>query len=123
MTRVGPSRAPVAGLNIQRLALVLALTGLVAVVAVVLGNTLAYLSLRDRYERAEIEARWHPQWGDRIQELVFIGIDMDEVQIYDSLQQCLLTDAEMRLGPAQWRNFADPFPIWNKTVEEVLSES
>ena len=35
----------------------------------------------------------------------------------------VLTDAEMRLGPAQWRNFADPFPIWNKTVEEVLSES
>ncbi len=55
--------------------------------------------------------------------LVFIGIDMDDVRLYDSLQQCLLTDAEMRLGPAQWRNFADPFPIWNKTVEEVLSQS
>jgi G3E family GTPase len=73
--------------------------------------------------REQINKRWHPEVGDCRQELVFIGIDMDEVQIYDSLQQCLLTDAEMRLGPAQWRNFADPFPIWNKTVEEVLSQS
>ncbi len=71
--------------------------------------------------RQQITSRWNDQVGDCRQELVFIGIGIDEVAIYDSLQSCLLTDEEMALGPYQWSQFSDPFPKWNRTLDEVLS--
>ncbi|CAL1125003.1 unnamed protein product [Cladocopium goreaui] len=48
--------------------------------------------------QSDLERKWHPEVGDCRQELVFIGIGMDEIAIYDSLQKCLLTDAEMSQG-------------------------
>jgi G3E family GTPase len=55
---------------------------------------------------------WHPQWGDRQQLLVLIGIGMDESLLRARLDACLLTDAEMRAGPNGWRQLPDPFPHW-----------
>ena len=63
--------------------------------------------------RQAIANNWHPEVGDCRQELVFIGIGMDEIGLYDSLQQCLLSDAEMAAGPAAWQAFSDPFPAWS----------
>ena len=63
--------------------------------------------------RAEIEQRWQPDVGDCRQEMVFIGIGMDEIAIYDSLQECLLTDEEFELGIDHWLELPDPFPKWN----------
>ena len=60
----------------------------------------------------QIEKRWHPEVGDCRQELVFIGIGMDEIELYDSLQECLLTDEEMAQGINEWKVFPDPFPNW-----------
>ncbi len=71
--------------------------------------------------REQIASRWNNDVGDCRQELVFIGIGIDEIAIYDSLQECLLTDEEMALGPENWNRFPDPFPAWNRTVEEVLA--
>lgn len=71
--------------------------------------------------QVEIEQKWHPEVGDCRQELVFIGIGMDEIAIYDSLQECLLTDDELAAGIEAWTHLADPFPRWNVTVEEALS--
>ncbi len=71
--------------------------------------------------QAEIEQKWHPEVGDCRQELVFIGIGMDEIAIYDSLQECLLTDDDHAAGIEAWKNFPDPFPPWNLEVEEALS--
>lgn len=71
--------------------------------------------------QAEIEQRWHKEVGDCRQELVFIGIGIDEVRIYDSLQECLLTDEEMALGIEAWQALDDPFPAWNAKLEEVLA--
>jgi G3E family GTPase len=69
----------------------------------------------------QIERVWNPEVGDCRQELVFIGIDMDELGIYDSLQQCLLTDQELALGPESWASFSDPFPKWNYNVADLLA--
>ena len=71
--------------------------------------------------QAEVEQKWHPEVGDCRQELVFIGIGMDEIAIYDSLQECLLTDDEMAAGIEAWKQFPDPFPPWNLNVEEALA--
>jgi len=71
--------------------------------------------------RTEIENRWNTEVGDCRQELVFIGIGMDEIALYDSLQSCLLTDEEMQAGPARWAEYPDPFPRWNRSVDDVLA--
>ena len=71
--------------------------------------------------RQAIETKWYPGVGDCRQELVFIGIGMDEIDLYDSLQACLLTDEEMASGPVGWQDIADPFPLWNRSVEDLLN--
>lgn len=71
--------------------------------------------------REGIEKVWNSEVGDCRQELVFIGIEMDELEIYDSLQECLLTDTELALGPAAWATMVDPFPKWNRTVDDLLA--
>jgi G3E family GTPase len=62
--------------------------------------------------RDMIEKEWLAPWGDRRQELVFIGIGLDEAAIRRSLDECLLSNDEMAQGPAAWRKFPDPFPAW-----------
>ena len=56
---------------------------------------------------------WDPDVGDCRQELVFIGIDMDEAAIRESLEACLLTSEESAEGPFEWLKFTDPFPRWD----------
>jgi len=60
-------------------------------------------------------------FGDRRQELVLIGIEMNQEAITASLDQCLLTDAEMALGQEKWASFVDPFPEW-RTAAEMKDE-
>ncbi len=54
-------------------------------------------------------------------DMACIGIGMDELAIYDSLQECLLTDEEMALGIQAWMQFRDPFPAWSISVDEALA--
>lgn len=60
----------------------------------------------------EIARLWKKPWGDRRQELVIIGQDLDEAGMTRRLDACLLTDAEMEQGPGAWRGYPDPFLEW-----------
>jgi G3E family GTPase len=42
----------------------------------------------------EVEKRWDKKYGDRYNELVIIGQDMDKAAIYQSLEACLCNGAE-----------------------------
>jgi G3E family GTPase len=59
---------------------------------------------------AEIKARMVHQYGDRQQELVFIGQNLDQAHVTRLLTECLLTDEEYELGPFSWEHFEDPMP-------------
>lgn len=69
----------------------------------------------DRDYLKQIDARWQAPFGDRRQELVFIGTDMDEAWIRHQLDACLLNDAEMAAGPDAWAALPDPFDRWIET--------
>lgn len=67
---------------------------------------------QDEESLAFIARHWREGIGDARQELVFIGIEMDEDQVRNALDHALLTSAEMAAGPAHWKQLSDPLPEW-----------
>jgi G3E family GTPase len=64
-------------------------------------------------EQAEqIQEDWQEPWGDRRQEIAFIGVELDESVIRAKLDSALLTEQELAGGPGQWAMLIDPFPDW-----------
>ncbi|MBB5393347.1 MULTISPECIES: zinc metallochaperone GTPase ZigA [unclassified Herbaspirillum] len=59
-----------------------------------------------------IMAQWDENVGDARQELVLIGMALDQAMLRARLDACLLDDAEMAQGPLGWARMADPFPLW-----------
>ena len=73
---------------------------------------------------AEIDARMvDDQYGDRQQELVFIGQNLDQAHVTRVLNKCQLTDEEYALGPASWEHFQDPMPPIEFETEDDYPES
>jgi len=61
-----------------------------------------------------IDKTWHRIWGDRRQEIVFIGTcEMDKAEMIAELDACLMQVPEN--GPVDtsaWSTLPDPFPAW-----------
>ena len=70
----------------------------------------------DPQTRAEILQKWLPDTADCRQELVFIGQHIDFSLLTLELDACLLSDAEMALGEASWKQLNDPFGEWHEEV-------
>lgn len=66
----------------------------------------------DEASREAILAEWDAEVGDCRQEIVFIGQSLATKKAIDILDTCVLTDAEMNMGPETWAELSDPFPQW-----------
>ncbi|GMK37406.1 putative metal chaperone YciC [Paenibacillus sp. CCS19] len=61
------------------------------------------------YREAEpdLNNSWSPEYGDRVNKIVFIGIEMDRERIISSLDDCLLAEDELT---EDWTQYHDPLP-------------
>ena len=71
---------------------------------------------------ADIHGEFQEPFGDRRQEIVFIGLDMDRPVIESLLEECLLTDEELSLGPNVWKSYEDPLPAMDWEDAEQMEE-
>lgn len=67
-----------------------------------LSDRLSYLDYADN--RKVIESRWDKHFGDRLNELVFIGQDLDKQQLDTGLNACLLNDQELEQHHTTFHN-------------------
>jgi G3E family GTPase len=61
-------------------------------------------------ERPDQQPGWHPRFGDRHQELVFIGVNLDRDRLQRRLEDCQLPPSLVAKGSAHWSRSASPFP-------------
>jgi G3E family GTPase len=58
-------------------------------------------------------AHWQEPWGDRRQEIVFIGAGIDWPALKERLDACLVP-AVAAMGPEDLPDYPDPFPAWRR---------
>lgn len=58
-------------------------------------------------ENPEMAESFDPEYGDRRNELVFIGIDLDKEDIIKKLDACLINESEI---DTDWSTLEDPYP-------------
>jgi G3E family GTPase len=80
----------------------------------------AYIDeLFDEQGAREVRADFQGKYGDRRQELVFIGKDMSREAIEKMLDDCLLTEEEFAMGPGAWLTITDDkFNAWNEEGDD-----
>ncbi|WP_170362610.1 GTP-binding protein [Ruegeria arenilitoris] len=66
--------------------------------------------------RAYMQAHWQEPWGDRRQEIVFIGAGIDWQSLKARLDNCLIP-AVSAAGPDNLPELPDPFPIWRRAED------
>ncbi|WP_263560247.1 GTP-binding protein [Paenibacillus polymyxa] len=75
------------------------------------GSWLAALPEEEQQEivaaNPEVLDHWDEQWGDRLNEIVMIGIGMNRLNLEEELDECLLNDSEMEMD---WSSFENPLP-------------
>ncbi|KZX69769.1 4-hydroxytetrahydrobiopterin dehydratase [Vibrio sp. HI00D65] len=57
---------------------------------------------------------WQEPYGDMRQELVFIGQGLEQEKLIARLNECLLTEDEVKQGRNYWLSLEDPFPEWEE---------
>lgn len=76
----------------------------------VLGDT---PEIRNAVSKLKTEGQWTDEFGDRYQELVLIGVNLDKPRMREELEKALLSEEEMKAGLddglESWKNLADPF--------------
>merc|ERR1719245_41802 len=67
----------------------------------------------------DIEEVWQEPYGDRQQELVIIGQNMDIEEVEKALLNCILTDEEFADGEKVWCTYEDPYKsLWDVLLEK-----
>ncbi len=61
-------------------------------------------------QRPDRQPDWHPRFGDRAQQIVFIGQQMPEAAIRARLDACLLDERLAAADSAVWEEARNPFP-------------
>ncbi|MFB7642618.1 GTP-binding protein [Peribacillus butanolivorans] len=64
-------------------------------------------------DEPELLESWDDLYGDRMTELVMIGIQMNQQEIENELDQCLLTEIELQ---QDWSLYEDPLPAFTEIV-------
>ena len=61
-------------------------------------------------QRPDQQPDWHHRFGDRAQQLVFIGQKLNEAELRARLDACLLDEQLAKGSSASWSSFTNPFP-------------
>ena len=76
--------------------------------------------LEDEAMVESIKENWDEPYGDRRQEFVLIGSNINKDKINKQIESCLLTNEELQQGPDIWKDYTDPIHAWEliETEEE-----
>ncbi len=70
----------------------------------------------EEHAREYMTKHWAEPWGDRRQEIVFIGAGIDWLALEAKLDSCLLPEAAAT-GLDTLPDLPDPFPLWRRQTE------
>ena len=70
----------------------------------------------EEHAQAYLAAHWQEPWGDRRQEIVFIGSGIDWPELRSRLDSCLVPK-NLASSPDSLPDMPDPFPLWQQTQQ------
>jgi G3E family GTPase len=70
----------------------------------------------EEHAQAYLAAHWQEPWGDRRQEIVFIGSGIDWPELRSRLDSCLVPK-NLAFSPDTLPDMPDPFPLWQQTQQ------